>query len=277
MTTPCLYSIVRYSPYPETEEFANVGVVLCAPKENVFEFMMTNRNDSRVRKFFHDDCIFPLAKDALNRELVLAKNTAGEISGAQSLSQFFHYFTAKRESIFHFSEVRVVLSHEPKAELLKIYDRYVNHSDYTKTRREEVLARELKKSIDRIDSLKNLFKHQVVNGTFSKFSMPLVAKRDDVISRAIKPLAFEQSEPGKMMEHGDTWVMRVTRAAEENLLNIEDVLFTIDEPVSPSTAQIKVLDSIKLNLDRNKISHIPSSDHRSAIEFAANIISSKNQ
>ncbi|MDE1188453.1 MAG: DUF3037 domain-containing protein, partial [Pantoea sp.] len=28
MTTPCLYSIVRFSPYPETEEFANVGVVV---------------------------------------------------------------------------------------------------------------------------------------------------------------------------------------------------------------------------------------------------------
>lgn len=36
MTTPCLYSIIRYAPYAETEEFANVGVVLCAPKKNFF-------------------------------------------------------------------------------------------------------------------------------------------------------------------------------------------------------------------------------------------------
>ncbi|XLF30659.1 DUF3037 domain-containing protein [Klebsiella pneumoniae] len=34
MSTPCLYSIVRYAPYAETEEFANIGVVMCAPKEN---------------------------------------------------------------------------------------------------------------------------------------------------------------------------------------------------------------------------------------------------
>lgn len=34
MTTPCLYSIVRYAPYAETEEFANIGVLLCAPKES---------------------------------------------------------------------------------------------------------------------------------------------------------------------------------------------------------------------------------------------------
>lgn len=272
MTTPCLYSIVRYSPYPETEEFANVGVVVCAPKENFFDFMITNRNDSRVRRFFHDDCIFPLAKDAFFRELGFAKNTALEISGAQSLSQFFHYFTAKRESIFHFSQARVVLSNNPGEEMKKIYDRYVNHSDYTKARREEVLAKELKRSFDRIDALRNMFKNQTINGTFAKFSMPLVAKRSDVISRAIKPLAFEQSEPGKMMEHGDTWVMRVTRAAEEKLLQVKDVLFTIEEPLSPTLAQAKVLDSIKRNLDKHNIAHVPASDHGAAIEFASNII-----
>lgn len=272
MTTPCLYSIVRYSPYPETEEFANVGVVVCAPKENFFDFMITNRNDSRVRRFFHDDCIFPIAKDAFFRELGFAKNTALEISGAQTFSQFFHYFTARRESIFHFSQARVVLSNNPREEMKKIYDRYVNHSDYTKARREEVLAKELKTSIDRIDALKNMFRNQTINGTLAKFSMPLVAKKSDVISRAIKPLAFEQSEPGKMMEHGDTWVMRVTRAAEEKLLEVKDVLFTIEEPLSPTLAQVKVLDSIKLNLDKHKIAHVPASDHRAAIEFASNII-----
>ena len=234
--------------------------------------MMANRNDSRVRKFFHDDCIFPLSKDAFFRELGFAKNTAVEISGAQSLSQFFHYFTAKRESIFHFSQARVVLTNNPGEEMKKIYDRYVNHSDYTKTRREEVLAKELKRSIDRIDALKNMYKNQTINGTLSKFSMPLVAKRNDVISRAIKPLAFEQSEPGKMMEHGDTWVMRVTRAAEENLLNIDDILFTIEVPESLTAGQSKVIDTIKRTMDAKKINHIPASNHKDTIDFAKKLL-----
>ncbi|MEI6957517.1 DUF3037 domain-containing protein, partial [Klebsiella pneumoniae] len=72
MSTPCLYSIVRYAPYAETEEFANIGVVMCAPKENFFDFQITKRNDSRVRSFFHDDCIFPIAKDTIQRELQFA-------------------------------------------------------------------------------------------------------------------------------------------------------------------------------------------------------------
>lgn len=268
MTTPCLYSIVRFSPYPETEEFANVGVVVCAPKEKYFDFQITKRNDSRVRNFFHDDCIFPIAKDAINQELRIAKTKSTEVVGAQPLAQFFNYFTAKRESIFHFSPVRVVMTSNPKAEMERIYNKYVNHADYSKTRREEVLAKELKNSIERIDGLKNVFKSQTINGYFAKFSMPLVAKRNEIITRAIKPLAFEQTEPGKMMEHGDTWIMRVTRAAEENLLDLENVLFTIEEPENPSSGQIKVLDSIKRTMDSKKIYHLPSNDEDMAVKFA---------
>lgn len=268
MTTPCLYSIVRYAPYAETEEFANIGVVMCAPKENFFDFQITKRNDSRVRNFFHDDCIFPIAKDTIQRELQFAKAQASQISGHHQLAQFFRYFTAKKESIFQFSASRVVLTSDPKAEMQLVYNRYVNHSDYTKERREDVLAKELKRSLDRIDGLKNAFKLECIDGTYTKFNMPLVAKQNNKIQCAIKPLAFTQSEPGKMMEHSDTWVMRVTRAAEENLLSIDDVLFTLETPESPTEGQRKVIHTIKKTMDQKGINHIEASNHRESIEFA---------
>ncbi|EBQ8980431.1 DUF3037 domain-containing protein [Salmonella enterica subsp. enterica serovar Albany] len=272
MTTPCLYSIVRYAPYAETEEFANIGVVICAPKENYFDFQITKRNDSRVKNFFHDDCIFPIAKDTIQRELQFAKAQASQISGHQQLAQFFRYFTTKKESIFQFSTTRVVLSANPKEDLARIYNKYVNHSDYTKERREDVLARELKRSIDRIDGLKNVFKQESIDGFYSKFSMPLVAKKHNEIQCAIKPIAFTQTEPGKMMEHSDIWVMRITRASEENLLDIEDILFTIEVPESPTKGQSKVIDTIKRTMDAKKINHIPASNHKATIEFAKKLL-----
>ncbi|HDT0389108.1 TPA: DUF3037 domain-containing protein [Klebsiella aerogenes] len=275
MNTPCLYSIVRYAPYAETEEFANIGVVMCAPKENFFDFQITKRNDSRVRSFFHDDCIFPVAKDTIQRELQFAKAQATQISGHHQLAQFFRYFTAKKESIFQFSSVRVILSQNPKSEMDRIYNQYVNHSDYTKERREDVLARELKRSIDRIDGLKNAFKLESIEGSYAKFTMPLVAKKDNEIQCAIKPLAFTQVEPGKMMEHSDTWVMRVTRAAEENLLDIDDVLFTLEVPESPTSGQRKVINTIKKTMDSKKINHTAASNHKDTIEFAKKILVQK--
>ncbi|WP_117057267.1 DUF3037 domain-containing protein, partial [Klebsiella pneumoniae] len=115
---------------------------------------------------------------------------ASQIVGHQQLAQFFRYFTSKKESIFQFSSTRVVLSADPKEELEHIYNRYVNHSDYTKERREDVLAREIKRSIDRIDGLKNAFKPESIDGFYAKFTMPLVAKKQNIIQCAIKPLAF---------------------------------------------------------------------------------------
>jgi hypothetical protein len=88
-----------------------------------------------VFEVFHDDCIFPVAKDTIQRELQFAKSQASQIVGHQQLAQFFRYFTSKKESIFQFSSTRVVLSANPKEELEHIYNRYVNHSDYTKERR----------------------------------------------------------------------------------------------------------------------------------------------
>ena len=90
MTTPCLYSIVRYAPYAETEEFANIGVLLCAPKENYFDFQLTKRNDSRVKNFFHDDCIFPVAKDSIQRELQFACDPDCWTSTTCTILQIFY-------------------------------------------------------------------------------------------------------------------------------------------------------------------------------------------
>ena len=84
MTTPCLYSIVRYAPYAETEEFANIGVVLCAPKNHAFYFKLTKSNDARVSAFFRDDTIFRLARDAVARELKLAQEQT-KISEQQTI------------------------------------------------------------------------------------------------------------------------------------------------------------------------------------------------
>jgi len=272
MMTTCLYSIVRYAPYAETEEFANIGVVICAPKENYFDFQLTKRNDSRVRHFFHDDTIFPVAKDAIQTEIQFAKAQASQITGHHQAAQFFRYFVTKKESIFQFSDVRVVSSANPKEELCRIFNKYVNHSEFTKERREDVLARELKRSFDRIEELKNSFKQDSIDGFYAKFSMPLIAKKQNEILCAIKPLAFTQAEPGKMMEHSDTWVMRVSRAAEENLLNIDDVLFTIDVPESPTSGQRQVLDIIRRTMDAKRIKHIPASNHEETIDFAKKIL-----
>lgn len=272
MTTPCLYSIVRYAPFAETEEFANIGVVLCAPKKHTFFFRLTQSNDARVTSFFRDDTIFPFAKDAIARELKFAQDQTKNINSPEELANFFSYLTAKRESIFHFSATRVVMSLDPEKELHRVYDQFINHSDYNKERREEILAKELKRRLNAYSELQNVFKKETFGGDLTRFSMPFVAKQEEEVLCAIKPLAFVQREPGKMMEHCDSWVSRVTRAANENLLNLANVLFTIDAHKNPTTSESKAMDEIRRTFDRNKLSHFRHDDEKSIIDFAKSSI-----
>lgn len=105
--------------------------------------------------------------------------------------------TAKRESIFHFSSTRVVLAENPEQELQRLYAKFVNHTDYNKERREEILTRELKGRLNSYAELQNIFRKETFGGDLIRFSMPFVAKQEDeVLCASIKPLAFVQQEPG---------------------------------------------------------------------------------
>ncbi len=48
----CQYAIVRFMPYIETGEFANVGILLWAPKTRYLGFKLLRRKHARITQFF---------------------------------------------------------------------------------------------------------------------------------------------------------------------------------------------------------------------------------
>ena len=40
MAIPVVYAVIKFRPYTETEEFANIGVVACAPDAGFFAFKL---------------------------------------------------------------------------------------------------------------------------------------------------------------------------------------------------------------------------------------------
>ncbi|MFC3851914.1 DUF3037 domain-containing protein [Salinispirillum marinum] len=46
----CRYAVVRFVPYAESEEFANIGIVMAVPKSNLFLFRL-EANDARYSRF----------------------------------------------------------------------------------------------------------------------------------------------------------------------------------------------------------------------------------
>ncbi|MDC9620291.1 DUF3037 domain-containing protein [Xenorhabdus bovienii] len=272
MSTPCLYSIIRYAPYAETEEFANIGVIVCAPKLGKMSFKLTKSNDTRVKSFFKDDTIFHVVKPSIEKELQTACNLVSRINNPHKIADFFNTLTSPRESIFYYSTPRILLTSNYDTELMRLYRKFIKHTEHTKERREEILARELKERFQSYQDLKNLFRKEVIGGELTRFSMPLVARNDEHVLCAIKPLAFTQDEPSKMLEHCDTWVSRVKRAISEDIFNLESVLFTIDSHKKPSIAEQKAIDEIRKTLDSNKIPHFKYNDDSSIVQFAKSSI-----
>ena len=272
MTTPCLYSIIRYAPYAETEEFANIGVVLCAPKLGQFHYQLTQSNNARVRNFFQDDLIFPNAKDAIAREMEFAQEQSYKFTSPEKLANFFNYLIGKKESIIHFSPARVVMADNPLNLTLEVFNKFVNHSTITKESREAILTKELKNRFSHYTDLKGIFKKETLGGELTRFSMPFVARQDDEILCAIKPLAFTQDKPEKMIEHCDSWVARILRAASEKILSVPNVLFTIEQPFHPNGLEAKAMREICNTFDEKGIHHIEHKNEQSIIRFARQAI-----
>lgn len=51
---PCQYAIVRFTPFVETGEFANVGIVLFAPRQKSLLFKLVTKRYARITGFFHE-------------------------------------------------------------------------------------------------------------------------------------------------------------------------------------------------------------------------------
>lgn len=268
MNIPLLYSVIRYAPYAETEEFANVGVVICSPKTGGIRFQLTNSNDARVKNFFRDDSIFKVVKPLIENELFLAVDIAKQLDTAEKLKEFFFNLTETRESVFCYSPVRVLIAQDIDIEVDRLFSKFIKQTGITKERREDALAMELRHRFQQHVALKNSFKKYKLGGELTSFEMPLVAPNENEILCAIKPLSFNQNEPSKMLEHCDKWVSRIKRAVEEKILSFNNVLLTIDHNKKLHKSEVRAIDEIRLTLDKHKITHFKSSETSLIIDFA---------
>ncbi len=90
MKTLYQYAIVRFLPFAETGEFANIGIVLCAPDDGVFDFQLIAAPSVRIQQFFPqlDNTLLPNAVALLTNELTRIQQLAEQQSSTQLLATF---------------------------------------------------------------------------------------------------------------------------------------------------------------------------------------------
>ena len=121
MKTLYQYAIVRFLPLAETGEFANVGIVLCAPDAGVFAFQFIPTQSERVQQFFPqlDKSLLPNTIKLLTDEL----NRIQQLAEQQSSTQLFAAFQElirPREQLIRYSGLRSIYTEKNAQLTLKL-------------------------------------------------------------------------------------------------------------------------------------------------------------
>lgn len=235
---PCLYAIVRFAPFVETGEFANVGVAIIAPAQRYFGFKLMGKRIARVAGFFEqlDAKIFRRTMAEMGGELarvqqLLKQNWFGGPQGGHDMEfaqRLFMEVVRCRETVIKFSEVRGVLAENPESKLDELYGYYVERDFVTKEYQEAVLERGMRKWLDEA-GVAARFVRQKVGDEVCHASFPFVEQEGGIFLKAIKPLHLAQDQPGKILDHGGRWLFRTQTLKRRNLLP-RQVLFAVAGP-----------------------------------------------
>lgn len=235
---PCLYAIVRFCPFVETEEFANIGVILMAPDARFFGYKLMTRKHARVTNFFEqlDAAVFRAVvqnlKEEFDRAAILFEEHGfdkpykhSDVGYGRSL---FAEIVKPRETVIKFSTTRAVLASEPKEKLEDLYSHYVERDFVTKEYRETVLERTMRRWIYDAGLANRFDKKEVGNDEYHA-TFPFVEEAVGGVVKAVKPLNLAQDQPNKILDHGGQWLFRIQTLKRRKLIP-RKVLFAVEGP-----------------------------------------------
>lgn len=271
----CNYAIVRFLPYPETEEFVNIGVVMACPQTGFFDYRLETRRRERVTHFFPeiDPVLLTAGRKAFHAELervtvdMRPGNTAQLTleTEARELNDRFRYLTRPTESLFRFGECSTLITTNPEAELERLFKDHVHRrfavpgSGY-----EHVMANRLQQTL-RTHDIRTFREARVGNDSYH-VTMPMVHKMDGLADRVIKPFDLRKETPKAIFDHGDPWCGRLMRLRNEGVLP-PHILFAIRYPLEETLRQAAV--DVQEGLREFGVVPVDAADEAQVIAFAS--------
>lgn len=272
----CQYAIVRFTPFIETGEFANVGIVMISPKQDFFGFRLETKRYARITRFF-DDIDATVYKKSLqhfmaemNRVNDLFTHEAHDPAFVQNL---FGEITRPRETIVRFSKIRTVLTDNPKKQLDTLFAYYVERNFVTKKYKEVLLENDIRKLLNSAN-LGNTFSREQIGDDAYHVAFPFVQQIENSLEKVIKPLHLGHNEPTKIYDHGAAWVIKVKKLQAKNVLHADKTLFTLAAPEVAMGNRFEAYKEIEHDLLQTGIQVVPflqDKSNKQIIEFANNV------
>lgn len=271
----CHYALLRFRPFVETGEFANVGVVLMAPTARFFGYRLLTRY-GRITQFFHqlDRKVYLQGRGLFKQEIDrfaadLRRLALGDGHTTPDLAladHLFAEFVRPREAMLQFDDQRIVLADEPQAKLDALFDHYIERNFVTKEYQERLLENMVRKLLVG-QRLGAAYRAEKVGNADFTVNFPFVRLQDGRPARVIKPLYLAQDDTTKLLNHGGQWVDKVRRLAKRNALP-GAVMFPVKAPPR-DTKQYQAYDEIREDLRDAGVTVVAANDENSILRFAA--------
>jgi hypothetical protein len=273
----CQYALLRFRPFVETGEFANVGVVLLSPEGRFLGYKLLKKY-GRITQFFHqlDRKVYLDSKALFLEELVRfaahlrqhaldGRKRTPDVALATGL---FAELTRPRDAMLQFDERRVVLAQDPKAKLNELFDHYVERDFVTKAYQERLFENNVRRLLYRADTALGIQYRQEKVGTEDfMVNFPFVRMVGSKVDRIIKPLYLAQDEPTRVLTHGGQWVDKIHRLRKLGALP-DRVLFPIVRP-NVNARAFAAYEEIREDLVRADVAVVSDKDEGLILDFAS--------
>lgn len=270
----CQYALLRFRPFAETGEFANVGIVLLAPEARFFGFRLLNRY-GRITQFFKelDKKVYLNGRELFKEELErfaaqlrkLALDGRKTVPDVRLAVDLFAELVRQREAILQFDERRVVLADDPKAKLNALYDYYVERNFVTKEYQERLLESSIRKLLFRAQVGENYRQEKLGDADFA-VNFPFVRMAKGNAERVIKPLYLAQTDTTKIITHGGQWVDKIRRLRKRQVLP-DNVMFPVTSPIL-NTRAYRAFEEIRDDLAAERVQVVTANNDQQILEFA---------
>lgn len=268
----CQYAIIRFLPYAETGEFANVGVLLACPATGYLDArLMPTKRTGRITAFFDqlDKRVYREALNYLDEELERIRELIRERAniGPAFVQQTFAGLARPQEALLRFGETRVVMTDEPETTLDKLFARFVERDFVSKQYHDKLLERGVRQVLARAN-LRAYFSAGTIGTDDLHIQVPFVHSRNGRPILAIKPLDLARDEPNQVYDHGGHWVDRIRRLRKHGLLP-DETLFAVQRPATDDTRVLKAADEIVAELREQCVEVAAATDAKAIAGFAS--------
>jgi hypothetical protein len=275
----CHYSVVRFCPYPETDEFVNVGVVLACPALGYIDGLRADlRRRGRVNRFFPElnPEIYKAAVHAWDELIAQQRRLTRD---GQIFAQFdqkqhrdaFLALTRPRESILYYGEPRVIMSDDPALalkDLLGVYveRRFAHMPEY----QEKVMCDRVEHVLNEAKALNRYLRNEVVGDEIFHVRFPFVRRTDPHVRprQAIKALHLDRDDTTDLYHHADRWLSNVRRLRQAQTAP-EALLFVLQGPQDRGPKHMVAFDQVRRDFDQENIPHVSVEAEAIIRDFAA--------